>query len=537
MTTWYVRPDTTHNSALRDGKSYATAWGGWTEITWGSGGVVAGDTLYVCGSHSYGTSLAIGLHGATSGNRVTIRGDYSGYPGSITFSDGACYIDANRSYTTITGLTINAGNNTCIYPGGAPLIGLWVTNCTFSSGTAPEAAIKFRPFNGWGYQDCIISGNSFSGGSTANTGGSAIQWYNTSGGVVSTVSNLQIYDNTFTGCSSQRAVILLKAFNTVGAGTKLSDIVIRGNTFTDCGAVAVEAYGPETYGVHAGIKIYGNTIKNQTQVGVLGGAFALGGFGPSTTAGFGTNDIYDNWCSGLHGLTGFCNPMYGTYRIFNNYAENITTTDIDGVGVLFDHECKDSVAFGNEFRDIHGKEGDNFESGFGILCLDCTNCTAYGNLFINCLHGVAFGNKGAAQSSSIYNNTFINCRKSGAYLVGGADNTTNIVRNNVFTTTDSTAPAVKVNSAAWTGESYNCFHGFGSPTNHTLAASTITTDPALTNGTPSSSSPVLGAGTYLGGTDFYGKEFPSPTPIGAVCYQPTRGTSGRSVSKKRALIG
>jgi len=34
MATWYVRPNTSH-SGSRNGTSYATAWGGWTEIVWG----------------------------------------------------------------------------------------------------------------------------------------------------------------------------------------------------------------------------------------------------------------------------------------------------------------------------------------------------------------------------------------------------------------------------------------------------------------------------------------------------------------------
>lgn len=535
MANWFVRPTGAHANT-QNGQSYNNAWCGWTAIVWGTGGVVAGDTLYVCDSHTYAAILTLGAAGSSDSIRITIRGDYEGHSGVITFSNGAYYIDANKNYTTFTALTINAGNNACISPGGAPLKGLSVTNCAFNCGA--EAAIRFRAFNTWGYEDTVISGNSFTGGS-GSTGGSAIQWYNTSAGVVSTITRMQIYGNTFTRCSSARAVILFKAFNTVGVGTKLTDIQIYDNTFADCYAVAVEAYGPETYGVHAGIRIYRNVITNQQEIGTLGGGFSLGGFARSTTAGFGDNEIFDNWCSGLHGLTGFCNPMYGTYVIRNNYAENITTTDIDGCGVLFDHECKDSVAYSNEFRDIRGKgSADNFVSGFGILVLDATNCSAYGNLIVNCLHGVAFGNKNAGQSSNIYNNTFINCGKSGAYLVGGADNTSNIVRNNIFTSTNPSAPAVKVNSAAWTGESSNCFYGFGSPSAHTLGTGTLTADPALDALYRPATSSVKAGGTYLGGRDFYGKEFTNPQPMGALLTLPSRSVATtRGTRSKFAIAG
>ena len=174
-------------------------------------------------------------------------------------------------------------------------------------------------------------------------------------------------------------------------------------------------------------------------------------------------------------------------------------------------------------------------TGFGILVLDATNITCYGNLVVNCQVGIGFGNKAAGQSSNIYNNTFANCAQHGVYMVGGADNTSNLVRNNIFT--GNGLAAVQVDSAAWTGESNNCFYGFSAPVAHSLATSTITSDPDLSYGKPSSTSPILGAGTYLGGTDFYGKEIPSPAPIGAICHQPARGTSGRSISTKRAAVG
>lgn len=108
--------------------------------------------------------------------------------------------------------------------------------------------------------------------------------------------------------------------------------------------------------------------------------------------------------------------------------------------------------FSNEFRNITGDSSTgNYRSGFGILVLDATNVTAFGNLIVNCVTGIAFGNKGPGQSSNIHNNTLSIASKV-VYLVGGANNTTNVVRNNIFTTSNKTLPAVKVDSAAWTGE-------------------------------------------------------------------------------------
>lgn len=541
MADWFVRPDTSH-SGTRNGQSYASAWGGWAEVVWGAGGVLAGDALYVCDSHTYGAIIGTGGQVATQTDRITIRGDYPGHYGVITFLDGAYYIDANRNYMTFTALTINAANNACISPGGAPNKGLWITNCTFNCRT--DAAIKFRAFNTWGYEDTIISGNTFNGGS-GSVGGGCIQWYVTSA-VTSTMKRLTISNNTFSGNSAQRATILLKAlYGTASESCTIEDLIVSGNTFENCNGVALELECKKTVatkpvGACAGLKVYNNTIRNQGLSGILGGGIVPSGFELSSTPGFGTNDIYDNWCSGLHGLTGFCNPLYGTYRIFNNYAENITTIDIDGCGVLPDHGCHDTVIFGNEFRDIHGDGSPTYSAtGFGILVLDASNITCYGNLVVNCQVGIGFGNKtsassGLTQSSSIFNNTFVNCAQHGAYLVGGADNTANLARNNVFTAT-STVPAVKVDSAAWTGESYNCFHGFGAPVAHTLAASTMTSDPQLDSASrPKIGSPVIAAGTYLGGMDFYGKEMPARPPIGAIAYYPARALVNRPV-KSRAI--
>ena len=517
MADWFVRPDTSH-SGMRNGQSYASAWGGWTEVIWGAGGIVPGDTLYVCDSHTYSAILAIGNHGATAGNRVTIRGDYPGHSGSITFGAGVYYIDANRNYTTITALTINAGSDACISPGGQPNKGLWITNNTFSCGA--QAAIKFRAFNTWGYEDTIISGNTFNGGS-GSPGGGCIQWYVTAA-VTSTIKRLTISNNTFSRNSAQRATVqLLALFGTVLEGCTIEDLIVSGNTFENCNSVALEVeckktVAAVTVGANRGIKVYDNVIRNQGLSGLFGGAFAVSGFERSSTPDFGENDIYNNWCSGLHGLTGFCNPLYGTYRIFNNYAENISTAGIDGCGVLPDHGCHDTVIFNNEFRDIHGDGASTYTAtGFGILVLDAINITCYGNLIVNCQVGVGFGNKGPGQSSNIFNNTFVNCALHAAYLVGGANNTTNLVRNNIFTTRNS-LPAVKVDSAAWTGESNNCFYGFGVPVAHTLAASTITGDPQLDNSYRPLADAIKRKGVYLGGKDFYGKQFYNTPNVGAV---------------------
>jgi hypothetical protein len=526
MADWFVRPDSSHGGT-GDGKSYANALAGWSAIVWGGDGIAAGDTLYVCDAHTYSANIGVGGQVATPSSRITIRGDYAGHPGSITLTSGA-FLDANRNYITITALTFTAtsvtvGAAACISPGGAPSKELRITNNTFNCG--PDAAIKFRAFSGWGYEDTIIDGNTFLNGSGATELGGCIMWYVT-GAVSSTMKRLTITNNTFRG-NSARATVMLKAkYGTALETCTIEDLIVHSNTYENCYGVALETECKKTVnskavGGCAGIKVYSNIIREQGLSDTIGGGFAISGFELSAAANFGTNDIYDNWCSGLHGLTGFCNPLYGTYRIFNNYAENITTISIDGCGVLPDHGCHDTVIFGNEFRDIHGDGSETYSAtGFGILILDASNIVCYGNLIVNCLVGIGFGNKtdaasGLTQSADIYNNTFVNCAHHGVYLVGGANNTGNSVRNNIFTSRRSLA-AVQVDSAAWTGESNNCFYGFGAPVAHTLAASTVTDDPQLDSKYRTQSSALKRKGVYLGGKDFYGKQFYNTPNIGAV---------------------
>lgn len=95
--TWYVRPAGGSYGA-EDGTSYADAWDGLSSVVFGGGGVAAGDTLYVCGVHlrTYDShppgSLTWYIGSGTSGNPVTIRGDYGGDPGVIW---GAAIYDVN----------------------------------------------------------------------------------------------------------------------------------------------------------------------------------------------------------------------------------------------------------------------------------------------------------------------------------------------------------------------------------------------------------------------------------------------------------
>ena len=81
---WFVRPEPDGPYGLGDGTTYSNAWAGFYDMTWGPGGIDAGDTLYVCGFHTAagGHYLPVGASGS-NGAPIIIDGGYPGDPGMI----------------------------------------------------------------------------------------------------------------------------------------------------------------------------------------------------------------------------------------------------------------------------------------------------------------------------------------------------------------------------------------------------------------------------------------------------------------------
>lgn len=88
---WYVRP-AGGSYGTENGVDYANAWDGLTNVVWGSNGVTAGDSLYVCGLHLHTVSSGnyidtqadiVPASGSSDSARVTIRGDCPADPGTV----------------------------------------------------------------------------------------------------------------------------------------------------------------------------------------------------------------------------------------------------------------------------------------------------------------------------------------------------------------------------------------------------------------------------------------------------------------------
>jgi hypothetical protein len=495
MTTWYVRPNISH-SGTRNGTSYATAWGGWSEIVWGVGGVRQDDTLYVCGTHARSATVDVGNHLGTSGHPCTIRGDYPGDPGSFVFT-GAYFFNNYRSYTTLHALTFVGGTSNCVY-GSGTLAGMTFQDCTFVA--AAKSALSFGSGNGTSYTDILIDGCTFTGDCRdgATTTG-AINWFVATAAAVSVITRMTITNNTFRDLFTGRAAIHFRVDTGAGVATAMHDVVVTGNTFTRMYGIGIElSNGFSTYGTSDGLIVSHNTFTDLYEViGVagLGGCIRVWGFVAS--AALGRPLIEHNYGERAQGATGLVNVFWGAYTVRRNIGREFSTTGVDANGITFDFGVDDAIAYQNEFYDLPGRAGI-FNSGVGIMVLDSQNVTCWGNLTVRCKVGVHIGAGPTAQSCSIVGNTFIDCSLYGIDLLSTADEANCVVKNNVFTAASGTAVSVRNAGGAWSGDDYNAFHGFAAASGHTLGAHDVTSDPLLSPSyRPLPGSPLIGAGTYI----------------------------------------
>lgn len=524
MATWHVRPGASH-SGTRDGTSYATAWGGWSEIVWGASGVTDTDRLEVHGPHAYASNISVGAHGAASeAERVTITGLSSvGDNGSIVFS-GSAFLQNTRPYTTITELDITAGTSNCLFVQAAATNSNYVGNIFR---TSDSIAIALYSVNGQNHADVLIDQNTFYGASSNTGSGAAIGWFVSATGAVSTLTGVTITRNTFSQFNAGKAVIHLRAEDDTDASSAAVDLVISNNTFDRClGPLIWAANDRTTVGINSGLRIFENTVIDCGE-----NASGAGGFG--MLRAWADAEIYENIVRGIGGTVGFANVFYGSYRIYKNDVSDITTTGIDGNGLLFDHGAVNCAAWGNKFRRIVGSAAVN--SGCGIMVLDATGVVVTGNDIADCKWGIHLGAAGGGQGCSIVFNTITGCADGAVYAVSTADLDNCDVKYNIFT--GDGYSVYDLTAVSWSGEDYNCMHGFSDgASSHTLGENDITDDPLLDAANRlTENSPCRSAGIYIpGARHFGGKRLRSVPDMGAHRYFARSTTSSRGTTLTRA---
>ena len=485
MANWYVRPNTGHNGT-RDGTSYTSAWGGWSEVVWGVSGVAPGDTLYLCGAHTSTSNITVGVHGATNeAGRVFISGAYSLDPGSITFT-GSGFLNCARAYTEITDLILTGHTNTTVVflHGSGSFSNYKRLDIRCNGGVG----INLYAIDGQHHSDVLIDSCRFSG-TTYNTAGSAsaLHYYLEATNATGSVQNLTITNNIFENLNTARGAVHLRTDSDVNTASVIQGIVCSYNTFRNIKGKPMEiSNGTDIYGVAAGLQVKYNVMTDcylDESSRTLGGC-TFYGFTYSTALG--KPDISYNRFENVVGRAGAVNVFYGTYNIHHNYANGLLTENIDGNGILIDHVCDETDVWANEMYNIKGNPLYS-NSGCAIMVLDATNCRIWGNLFSNVYVGIHIGPAGSGQSCSIFNNTIDKVELYGVDVSEYATKAAAIVKNNIITAKSSTALAVRNVGSAWTNEDYNYFYGFASPSNHTFGANSVTSFPQLRNYFPLSS--------------------------------------------------
>jgi hypothetical protein len=510
MTTWYVRPDTSHG-ATRDGTSYAKAWGGWSETVWGGAGIVAGDTLYVCGAHTYTGQTIVGTHGASSdANRVTIRGDYATAPGSITLNTTG-WIDASPSYTTYKSLAITctAPDYYCLYVSGSA--GVVVDGCTLIGGDSAiglSGAVVFTSFTAI---NNIIHGQTSSGIGHNLTVASSI------------ATNIRVTGNTIYSTSLYGVQLHISSTNSAWLSSQLNDCVIANNIIHDTVGAPINVRSCNNDTVTAptlyssGMIISGNTIYN---CGVIAG---------------------DNGTHGGIAVTGFAWPIISNNTVRNCYvtgagiqtAKNLypkiafntisgirsgsptsqfqNGLPIDGNGIFFDNLTIGGMAYGNRISDLIST--GNINSGTALAFWTANGAKYFGNIVEDCYVGAAYGHS-SETGNSLNNNTFVNCT-FGVTKAGTDALTGNItVKNNIF---HKCSAGFFIGANPSITADYNNVYGAMNPyIGISAGANDLNVHPLLDADYRPQADALKRTGANLGGKDYNGKQFYNPPNIGAV---------------------
>lgn len=404
MPTWYVRPNTSHN-AVRDGTTYATAWGGWSEIPWGTTlfSSTVQHTVYVCGSHSYSSSIAMANTGSTAVNPTIVRGDYAPDPGIITFTNASV---ANRLYSIgkkfsqhynltlingqiYVGYNANAGNDVIVSG----------FNVTVTDTTADVIVIDGGQVNS-SYSNITLTGITSTGGKRF------LVWFcdQVSGAGYSNLAGLTVSNNN--ASDLQNSAIELRTSTRVDqVNTYARNIAITGNRFTRTGQGAsggallrLDVSNGLATGPSYNCIVTDNYCQ---QGGFLSTTDTIGGIG---YAGFGSSEeaytkniIARNFLADFYGSAGgidICRSKY--VDVFDNYIEDMYTSTqdnpIDAAGIFIDQGSNKVRVHRNFIRNTPGS-ALVWNSGYAIAGYLAYDFEVYSNICVGNRYGFTLSNQ------------------------------------------------------------------------------------------------------------------------------------------------
>jgi len=404
MPTWYVRPDTSHN-VTRDGTSYATAWGGWSEIPWGTTlfGTVVQQTVYVCGSHTYASSIGVGNTGCTASNPTIIRGDYGPDPGSLSFTDAAI---GNRLYSVgkrftqhlnltivngqiYVGFNVNAGDN------------ILISNVTITPVSSSADAIVIdgsvvnSSYSNITVTNCVVNG-----------GKRFLVWYcdQASGSGYSNISNLTVTNNKLSNLADS-GIEVRTTSRVDKTNTYARYVTITGNTISKSGQGASGGLFVRldvSNGLSAS-QSYGCVVtdNNFDTGGYLSANDPLGGVGycgfASPKKDYTENIIARNNISNVWGAVGGIDIIRAEYvDVFDNTITNIYTSTqnnpIDGAGIFIDQGTKFVRVHRNTIKNTPGNSLV-WNSGYAIVFYNAFDAEVYSNECVGNKYGICASNQ------------------------------------------------------------------------------------------------------------------------------------------------
>jgi PKD repeat protein len=436
---WFVRPEG-GSYGSENGTSYANAWDGLNDIVWGGAGVVAGDTLYICGLHLYtytGTPPTSGWQtitvSGTPGAHITIRGDYPGDAGEIyggpllaheawvdegpATPSGRYYSITHRGSGDGTWIfeDVSAGGNFTILTKAASEAACAATAGSHYCSNYGSAAVKLYVHcsDGLAPTNRIVS--EWVGYRFKCSGRSFIDWINIDFyGLYQPFA--YVFDSeyftymTWTGCKLWHQTLFL--------GKGFHDI-----TYDGCDiAWAKNGISVIGYGDLSTVTCYNLTIKNSTihDIGVLPliydtDAHAISSQGDRT--GTSRNYLFEH------------NEIY-------NVGSGITIYVQDLVAPNHDCTCKDAIVRYNYIHDTHhlgGAMGRGIElNNDGDNVGDKSGWQVYGNIVTNTAAAAYYCSWGIYEVK-FYNNVAYNSDDESFYFINGVLSTgpNIIMRNNI----------------------------------------------------------------------------------------------------------